>query len=262
MAQRKADDHELTLLSWNLDGLDSRDLDERTKAVCQFIGNRKPKMIFLQEVTHKSLTRLEMSLKSNYTFHCPPKIVASYFTVILITKEHPSISMNGEVGLFNFPGSTMGRQLLQVPIKMAGIPVVLYTSHLESMGQCAKERKVQLKTCFEFILKCGKVCIFGGDLNVEDHEVADVGVPSDIVDIWEACGSPKEFKYTWDGVQNDNRTSKDAVYKERLRLDRLYLFGNDQVVPAVFELVGKERLPSGLFPSDHWGLWTKFDMKH
>ena len=138
------------------------------------------------------------------------------------------------------------------------------TSHLESMKDYASERKRQLKNVFGIMekLQQSKACIFGGDLNVRDAEVASVGLPKSTVDVWEACGSQMKHKYTWDISTNDN-LDWPFPNKPKLRFDRLYLSPTDsQLVPKSFELVGRERLPScDRFPSDHWGMWAEFEVK-
>ena len=45
----------LTVLSWNVDGLDERNILERTRNVCHIINNRKPDAVFLQEVITQTL---------------------------------------------------------------------------------------------------------------------------------------------------------------------------------------------------------------
>ena len=46
----------LTVLSWNVDGLDERNILERTRKVCHTINNRKPDVVFLQEVIPQTLS--------------------------------------------------------------------------------------------------------------------------------------------------------------------------------------------------------------
>ena len=62
---------EFKLLTWNVDGLDQRNLVERTKAVCQIISRHQPDVVFLQEVVQDSLPIFESSCSgySNLPFH-------------------------------------------------------------------------------------------------------------------------------------------------------------------------------------------------
>ena len=125
------------------------------------------------------------------------------------------------------------------------------------------KRKRQLREVFakmSAIKEKGDICIFGGDLNLRDKEVQSVGIPNGIVDVWEACGSPKEHQYTWDIETNDNLSWK-YPNKPRARYDRLYLCPaeGDRIKPQGFTLIGRERVTSiGRFPSDHYGIYVEF----
>ncbi len=256
----------LRVLSWNIDGLDGRDLQKRTSAVINLIKFRSPHVVFLQEVVPQTLSMLHDKLGSSYSIHISPKLTFQYFPVILVTKKCPKISLDSEVGVYNFPGTTMGRHLLQLLVKVCGLPIALYTSHLESMRDYSAERIEQLKHSFKFIDEQSKqfdrICIFGGDLNLRDNEVTTVGLPELTVDLWEACGSNEDDKYTWDISANDNLVWR-FPNKPQLRFDRLYFTAKDNkfVKPSSFELVGKERITScNRFPSDHWGMFVTFDV--
>ena len=93
--------------------------------------------------------------------------------------------------------------------------------------------------------------------------MTEVGLPSNIEDLWEATGSRKEARYTWDTFRNDN-LGTEGKWRTKLRFDRMFLRHckpKNQVKPVYFELVGLERLPEVLcFPSDHWGILTHFDI--
>ena len=47
-------DHVLKLLSWNIEGRHSGNVEERTEYVCDLILARKPHVVFLQEVVDQS----------------------------------------------------------------------------------------------------------------------------------------------------------------------------------------------------------------
>ena len=93
-------------------------------------------------------------------------------------------------------------------------------------------------------------------------------MPEDAVDVWEACGRQQDHQYTWDTTVNDNLglgyDSEVTLQQSppRFRFDRVYLNPDDGALkPKCFKLVGKERLPCGQFPSDHWGLWVEFQLE-
>jgi tyrosyl-DNA phosphodiesterase 2 len=260
------EDGKLKVLSWNIDGLDGNDTVIRTETACHLIQTQTPHIVFLQEVVPSTLKIINSKLGSLYSIHYSHTLSFLYFPAILVIKKSPKIHIDGEVGVFDFPKSTMGRHLLQLFVIISGIPVALYTSHLESMKDFSTERKDQLRQCFEFIQEqnelFSRICIFGGDLNLRDYEVAAVGLPPHVVDVWEACGSIEEHKYTWDKTINDTAEWKFYT-KPRLRFDRLYLSPGDGpfLKPSHFELVGTEIIPRiNRYASDHWGIWCVLDV--
>lgn len=262
MAERADTSSSLRLLSWNIDGLDERDLEERTTAVCQTILLKQPDFVFLQEVVKPSLAILQLKMKSKYYYFVPTHPPGHYFVVILV-KQDPRL-VPGSLSSETFPGTRMGRQLVQLPISFQDVEILLLTSHLESMKDSSRERKLQLRTAFDVMVEKQKekVCIFGGDLNVREAEVKSIKVPENVVDVWQACGADRVTQYTWDVKNNDNL---DWSYPNRpqARYDRVYLTSYDgKVRPIRFELVGQDRLHKcGRFPSDHWGLWVEFDVQ-
>jgi tyrosyl-DNA phosphodiesterase 2 len=106
--------------------------------------------------------------------------------------------------------------------------------------------------------------IFGGDTNLRDKEVDDVGgLPNEIVDVWASCGSPVDSEFTWDLSENDNKEMNGGPQPKK-RFDRIFLRqakSGKVVNPGTFTLIGKERLSCGRFASDHWGIWLEFSVK-
>lgn len=104
--------------------------------------------------------------------------------------------------------------------------------------------------------------ILAGDLNSRDTEVAKVGIPSGIKDLWIALGQRKECQYTWDTMRNTN-LEWPGQFKPRCRFDRVYFRPSTrkEIKPEHFGLCGIEKV-SGMqcFPSDHWGLYCIFDI--
>lgn len=271
-------DHSLTtlrfrLLTWNVDGLDKRNPVDRATAVCSFIKAKLPHAVFLQEVVPETLRKIiaELSMYDCYSPHTPQM---PYFAIILVHSK--LVKVRGGMDYFDFPSSNMGRHLLQLPVSFAGVHIDLFTSHLESTKASSEERIRQLKITIERIQRACKEdpetsCLFGGDLNLRDSEVAKIQLPPDMTDVWEGHGSPGDRKFTWDTRENDN-LDHPFPGKPRCRFDRVYLLTGEQGslrIPSLlsadrgeyaFELVGKVRLRScgGRFPSDHWGVWTEF----
>ena len=254
----------LKLLSWNIDGLDKRDLEERTESVCNFILVKRPHVVYLQEVVNESWGPVIVTkLGQFYDCFCSPDPPDRYYNAIIVLKDDVKV-VGGGLKVHDFR-SRMGRHLLQLPVQFCGVDLNVMTSHLESMKDFADERVRQLRVVFEKMTelqKSNRISIFGGDLNVRDAELKRAHVPDKVVDVWEACGMQKEHKFSWDVSVNDNL---DWPYPNRpkLRFDRIYLSPYDGALqPTTFELVGKERLTKcGRFPSDHWGLWMEFKLR-
>uniref|UniRef100_A0A7M5V0M4 Uncharacterized protein n=2 Tax=Clytia hemisphaerica TaxID=252671 RepID=A0A7M5V0M4_9CNID len=100
--------------------------------------------------------------------------------------------------------------------------------------------------------------IFAGDMNLRDYEVQNIGgLPVNITDAWEAMGKNPATEYTFDLKLNDNKCLPN---NPRKRFDRMYYKrAESNTVQCVgFELVGLERLPCGMFTSDHFGMLGKF----
>jgi tyrosyl-DNA phosphodiesterase 2 len=247
-----------SLLTWNIDGLDNKDILERTTAVVKDIKTLKPDIIFIQEIVPMTWDILEKALDSDYHCRCANNELPYFHGLFVLKKK--SIDIDDSLKITKFPNSQMLRHLLRQKVYIAGHPLYLFTSHLESMKSSAGERKNQLAQCFEQMTKLQEPSILGGDLNVRDTEVRSVGIPCNCVDAWESCGSDPEHEYTWDTVANNNL---DVTWNSKLRFDRVYLCqGNPSNVKTIsFRLVGKDRLEScGRFASDHWGIMAEFEI--
>ncbi len=253
----------LKLLCWNIDGLDGRNLLERTITVCDFISAKQPHVVYLQEVVSSTWTAIVGKLSDAYDCFSAANPPVHYYPAILVRKA--GIEVQGGLEQHDFPSSSMGRHLLKLPVRFSGVEIHLMTSHLESMKDYAGERKRQLREAFGAMTELRRTknvtSIFGGDLNVRDNEVKSVGLPKDAVDLWQVCGSDKDNQFTWDVSENDNLVWP-YPNKPRLRFDRVYLCPGDGALrPKRFSLVGKDRLPScGRFPSDHWGIWVELEV--
>ena len=56
------------MITWNLDGLDERNLKIRTKCVVKVLLAESPDIVFFQEVVPKTLDYLERNLPPQYKF--------------------------------------------------------------------------------------------------------------------------------------------------------------------------------------------------
>ncbi|XP_078449908.1 tyrosyl-DNA phosphodiesterase 2-like [Lampetra fluviatilis] len=270
------DEGSLSLLCWNLDGLMEEQIQLRARGACNIIALHSPDVVYLQELVPPYLGYLQQRATS---YHIIPADEQGYFTAVMLKKSRVRL-ISHEV--IPFPTSVMGRNLLAVRAEVSGVPLYLLTSHLESTVSHTKERVRQLQQVLQRIALApsNATTIFGGDTNLRDKEVSQIGgLPPGVGDVWELLGRPEETRYTWDTTLNDN-LKLGGARSSRLRFDRLFYQqpltarspgpssppgggggGVDAtVVPRSLRLVGTERLACGKFPSDHWGLLAHFDL--
>ncbi|CAH2284493.1 tyrosyl-DNA phosphodiesterase 2 [Pelobates cultripes] len=255
--QSLEDEGHFSFLTWNIDGLDESNLQERARSVCSYLALYSPDIVLLQEVIPPYYAYLKKRAVS-YT------IIAGndegYFTAIMLKNSRVKLISQEIVP---YPNTTMMRNLLIANVNLSGNHICLMTSHLESTKDHSKERLAQLHVLLKKMQEAplSATVIYGGDTNLRDSEVQKIGgLPSNILDVWEFLGKPEHCRYTWDTKVNNNLR---APYTCRLRFDRiLYRASGDgsQVIPNSLDLVGVEKLDCGRYPSDHWGLLCDFDV--
>ncbi|NWW44193.1 TYDP2 phosphodiesterase, partial [Pedionomus torquatus] len=256
-SRQQEDDSSFSLITWNVDGLDLRNLKERAKGICSYLTLYSPDVVFLQEVIPSHLCLLQMRAGS-YTII--PGNIDGYFTIIMLKKSRVKLLKHE---IIPFPTTSMMRNLLVVHVSISGNELCLMTSHLESTKNHSKERVKQLQIVLSRMQEESEstTVIFGGDTNLRDSEITKVGnLPNNVVDIWEFLGKPQHCRYTWDTHSN---TNLDAPYKCKMRFDRLYFRPAAQeghIIPRSMDLIGLEKLDCGRFPSDHWGVLCTFDV--
>lgn len=244
----------VTLLNWNIYGLHGGHLQERTEYICEYILSHSPTVVYLQEVVHSTWPMITKKLGDHYNSYCgTPR--CHYFNGLLIRKSPDITPLSEKEEVVVFPTSGMGRYLIGLPVCVQGKKMYFLTSHIESLDSngCVAERKKQIGEALKMITDRHKndgfvSCVFGGDLNTRDSEISEIGLPEGVIDIWEACGSSKKEKLTW----NTNVPVS--------RCDRVYLCPSDgPLMPVSFKRIGGERLEGfGCFPSDHFGIWIEF----
>ncbi|XP_030408405.1 tyrosyl-DNA phosphodiesterase 2 [Gopherus evgoodei] len=255
--RQQEDDSRFSLLTWNIDGLDLGNQQGRARGVCSYLALYSPDVVFLQEVIPPYLSYLQ---KRAVSYTIIPGNIDGYFTAVMLKKSRVKF-LRQEI--IPFPTTSMMRNLLVVHVNISGNELCLMTSHLESTKGHAKERLNQLRQVLKTMQEASEstTIIFGGDTNLRDHEVTQVGgLPNNILDIWEFLGKPEHCRYTWDTNCNSNL---DANYKCKFRFDRIFFRSaaeGGQIIPRSLDLIGLEKLDCGRFPSDHWGLLCDFDV--
>ncbi|GCB79725.1 tyrosyl-DNA phosphodiesterase 2 isoform X1 [Scyliorhinus torazame] len=255
-AQPQVDESHISLLTWNVDGLDLANLQERARGVCSCLALYNPDIVFLQEVIEPYYLYLK---KRAVSYTIIPGDEDDYYTAIMLKKSRVKL-LKQEIT--PYPTSSMKRNLLTVQVNIAGNELCLMTSHLESTKAHSQERMKQLEIVLKKIKEAPEsaTVIFGGDTNLRDQEVAKVGgLPAGVLDVWEFLNKPEHCQYTWDTKANNNLKAR---YTCRLRFDRVFFrtASEGQIVPQQMTLMGQDKLDCGRFCSDHWGLLCDFDV--
>uniref|UniRef100_A0A3B3IHL8 Tyrosyl-DNA phosphodiesterase 2 n=1 Tax=Oryzias latipes TaxID=8090 RepID=A0A3B3IHL8_ORYLA len=234
------EDDKLSLLTWNIDGLDGEEQPQRARGLCSYILEYSPDVVLLQEMVQPYIRFMHKRLATNYTFIEGGEI--GYFTTMLLKKTRVTL-LDSKILPFRY--SRMMRNLLIAQVMFRGQKVCLMTSHFESCKDNSGERMRQ----FNAVIK--RMTVFG------------ISATSVICDLWEQLGEPEKCRYTWDTWAN---TNKEMRFKNRLRFDRVYLRravkdGVPRMEPHSMALVGLERLKCGRYTSDHWGIYCTFSFE-
>ncbi|KAK4476259.1 hypothetical protein MN116_001465 [Schistosoma mekongi] len=272
------------VLSWNINGLESANLNRRMASVVQAIKKEEFHVVCLQEVIVLCLKDLREQLESTYHIFSASDHNSSwdYFVVILV-KKHPDIMVDTDtVSIQPFPNSVMNRHLLSVDLNLSqsfhqsnvAFNLRIFTTHLESCAEYSAVRAVQLKSVWDTMscyVNSGqstagsqgiRASILCGDLNLRDSEVNMLGgLPYGIQDVWNECGRRFEIRNTWDPMHNPNaRRLFKGVPRAHMtfRYDRMYVLGS-RLKPIDFGLRGIDKIKDiSCLPSDHWAILGRF----
>uniref|UniRef100_A0A3P8SW57 Tyrosyl-DNA phosphodiesterase 2 n=1 Tax=Amphiprion percula TaxID=161767 RepID=A0A3P8SW57_AMPPE len=250
------DDGKLSLISWNVDGLDTDNLAERARGLCSYLVLYTPDVVFLQELIPPYVQYLKKRAVSYLIIEGGED---SYFTGMMLKKSRVKFVESETV---SYPTTQMMRNLLVARVTFKDQKLCLMTSHLESCKGHAEERMKQLRVVMQRMKEAPDdvTVLFGGDTNLRDSEVAKVGLPSTVCDVWERLGKQEHCRYTWDTKANSNKT---VPFVSRCRFDRVYVRpaakdGIPHLAPDHMALVGLEKLDCGRYTSDHWGIYCSF----
>ncbi|XP_063041476.1 tyrosyl-DNA phosphodiesterase 2 [Engraulis encrasicolus] len=250
-------DPKLSLLTWNVDGLDTLNMAERARGLCSYLALYTPDIVFLQELVPPYIQYIRKRAVSYIVIEGGEE---GYFTGLMLKKSRVKF-LQSEI--IPYPMTQMMRNLLVAQVTFQGQELCLMTSHFESCKNQASERMNQLQIMLKKMRETpgNKTIIFGGDTNLRDTEVAKVGgLPAGVCDLWESLGKQEHCRYTWDTKANSN---KSVPYISRCRFDRIYLrpatqTGTPKMAADHMILVGQEKLDCGRFVSDHWGIYCTF----
>lgn len=255
-SQREELPGELTFFTWNVDGLERKNLSSRFNAVLYVIAKANPEVIFLQEMIPELIPPLKKLMEPMYSIVSDEDQTSPYFCVSLVSKN---IKITYQ-SIIKFENTGMFRSMICIEGQWQKLKLNLINTHLESLKESSLTRKDQLRQCMEklnFYVErdppSGSLSIFAGDLNLRDSEAPNLDGKL-VKDAWVAAGSPKDNQYTWDTRRNDNT---NVGYAARCRFDRLFFAGPYRSID--FQLQGLQRIRGiNCFPSDHFAIYCKF----
>ena len=240
----------MRLLTWNLNGLDPTDVDERTEVAVftAMVGAtldriaagakpwNPPDVLCFQEVTAHT-----------FRAHVQPHLQAGGYTVLPDSApERQTFEVIGVrspyVATAHFEGplvdSVFGRVLHIVDLAGPIGEVRIATAHFDSGTESGPTRQAQLRQVME---EMGDRGVFGGDANFRKSEWLDIKSTTEVTDAWEAVGEPASTRFTW---------FMDTM---KARFDRVWVGPAFRAVSML--PVGEKVIASiGSRPSDHIGL--------
>jgi len=228
----------MRLLTWNV-SMDPTSIEERMEAICEEVAELAPDVVALQEVTETSLELVERGAWFAQAEGVAISDPTSAYHTLLYARD--GFARRERVA---FPGSRMGRDL--VVGELLAAPLVVATSHLESLPSSAPERQAQLASALERLAPHPDVCLLG-DLNLIPGIDPEPELPEGWQDAWLALGHEEEQGFTYDAERNP--TAK----RHRSRLDRVFC-GLSSFELESIEMVGTVEIAPGLACSDHFGL--------
>jgi endonuclease/exonuclease/phosphatase family metal-dependent hydrolase len=242
----------MQLVTWNLNGLEDRHIDERTeaamfqmllgapleKAMVENFKPNTPDIIVLQEVVERS-----------YHAHILPHLQAAGFTIY---PQQPSERSYFEVMATRLPVldyqhekfdySDQGRELSCLCLKNK---LIIMTAHMESMKPGSSMRIEQAKFILDKMKQSSTPIIFAGDTNLRQSEWESLE-NEHVLDAWESSGSVKKYKTTW---QRDKYKARyDRIWIKNIKLSEFTVFGGNKV-PSIKEA-----------SSDHRALRVSFEI--
>nr|XP_020447712.1 tyrosyl-DNA phosphodiesterase 2-like isoform X2 [Monopterus albus] len=161
-------EEKLSLITWNVDGLDGEQQPERARGLCSCLSKYSPDVVLLQEVVQPYVRFLHNRLAADYTFIEGGKL--GYFTGMMLKQSRVTLLRSK---IIPYQTSHMMRNLLVAQVVFKGQELWLMTSHLESCKNNAEERMKQLRWVMKMMSKApdNVTVLFGGDTNLRDAEV-------------------------------------------------------------------------------------------
>ncbi len=248
----------MRLVTWNVNGLDDDNVDERAEAAVftavlgaplhQLHSGTKPhappEVIVLQEVTPRT-----------FRAHFHPHLTAGGYRVLPdkppdretfeIAAVRPPLDVTA-VDTVDLVESAFGRRLTTLDLEGPDGPLRVLTGHFDSGTEGRVVRIAQLR---QVAAAMSGRAVFAGDANLRKAEWNETKADLAIVDAWEELGEPSSTRVTW------RRTTNGEEFKARF--DRIFLAGGLRA--RTMAPLGAATPPGWRAPiSDHIGLLVDF----
>mmetsp|Transcript_12742 Transcript_12742/g.20601 ORF Transcript_12742/g.20601 Transcript_12742/m.20601 type:complete len:418 (-) Transcript_12742:1756-3009(-) len=279
---------QISVLSYNVWFREELALVERMQGVLKIIAEKKPMFFGFQEVTANILMLIARPLKElGYdikfqTKACTEGGIPQYFVALGTLKKW---EWTKEI---HFPSSSMGRCLLYGQVDVGnGSKLIVGTSHLESPIPpfkneylMSKQRKEQIRFCFQQFSQYEHSCVFLGDMNWDEGGRPYLRQPHKLTVIKDGV-LPLEngWKDSWVVSNPDAGFEESATYNLKTnamlrgslccRLDRILYRGltasgsrmvGTKPIPGVHHTDSKTGKTMPVLPSDHYGLLSQFTL--
>lgn len=228
-------------------------LETRTHAACALIEQLAPSLVALQEVTRESLAILadHPMIRRQYALSdARGETFDSYGTVLLSALPLRALRL-AELG------GSMGRTMPWAEISLTDGSLAVGAVHLESGRHNRETRAEQLAECVARLSPFDDAILMG-DCNFADGDrVEERAIPSAYRDAWRETHPRGEPGFTRDTVANAMAaTLRDGVVQRRI--DRVFARRTRwRCVESA--LAGAEPIAPGLFVSDHFGVYARFE---
>ena len=198
----------LSLVTWNLFGLEPFQLDVRTEAACtSLLLEDPPDIVCFQEVIDRTLiAHLRPHFSHAGYAHVVQPATTEYTCAVFV--RTPLVLQTA--GVCPFPSSQMGRALLEATVDWHGQPLLILTAHMESLKEGSKARKEQLEQIVERMEAHPGPALFAGDTNLRDAEV-DPATLGTVRDAWDVAGTAAT-RFTWRPWKGSARARFDRVF--------------------------------------------------
>ncbi|MFT7622041.1 MAG: endonuclease/exonuclease/phosphatase family metal-dependent hydrolase [Myxococcota bacterium] len=242
---------ELHVLTLNLRSrLDSPDL--REPAIAAYLSRTQPDVVLLQEVGNVKGPELTQAHRLARTSDYE---IAACFNKrtnrgLAVLSKYPVV----DVVVQDLPRRK--RPALGVVINVNGRLVSFVNVHLTPQLSAVKQRQLELDATLKLMQSLPGPSFLGGDFNFGDSAEENAHL-ADLVDTFRIA-QPEAPGHTWD-LDNPLARKNSFPKEPSRRLDRILISDSRTRVTAA-EVVLDEQVVAGIFPSDHYGVYTRVEL--